>query len=180
MTEENRSDPARLERIERLQVLEDAEAIRNLKARYAALCDSQYDADGIAMLFTEDALWESPGLGRFEGREAIRNFFQRASKIFSFAIHYSLNGHIKVEGDTARARWYLFMPCSVAAGNQAMWRAGIDHEAYARVGGSCWAGRVAVSQPAKDPDYSNKINRVSFLQSDGKPHGVSKVSNLPN
>jgi len=64
MTEENRFDPARVERIERrLQVLEDAEAIRNLKARYAALCDNQYDADGIAMLFTEDALWESPGLG---------------------------------------------------------------------------------------------------------------------
>ena len=61
MAEENRFDPARLERVERrLQVLEDAEAIRNLKARYAALCDSQYDADGIAMLFTEDALWESP------------------------------------------------------------------------------------------------------------------------
>ena len=42
-------DPARLERIERrLRALEDAEAIRNLKARYAALCDKQYDADGIA------------------------------------------------------------------------------------------------------------------------------------
>ena len=77
MAEEKRFDPARLERVERrLQVLEDAEAIRNLKARYAALCDSQYDADGIAMLFTEDALWESPGLGRFEGREAIRKFFR--------------------------------------------------------------------------------------------------------
>ena len=36
----------RLER--RLQALEDAAAIRNLKARYAALCDAQYDADGIA------------------------------------------------------------------------------------------------------------------------------------
>ena len=63
-------DAARIERLERrLQVLEDAEAIRNLKARYAALCDQQYDADRIALLFTEDALWESPGLGRFEGRE---------------------------------------------------------------------------------------------------------------
>ena len=69
MAEDNRFDPARLERMERrLQALEDAEAIRNLKARYAAFCDRQYDADGIAALFTEDALWESPGLGRFEGR----------------------------------------------------------------------------------------------------------------
>src|SRR5216110_3363269 len=75
MAQDNRSDPARLERMEqRLQALEDAEAIRNLKARYAALCDSQYDADGIASLFAEDAVWESPALGRFEGREAIRNF----------------------------------------------------------------------------------------------------------
>jgi hypothetical protein len=49
MAQENRFDPARLERIERrLQLLEDAEAIRNLKARYAALCDNHYDADGEA------------------------------------------------------------------------------------------------------------------------------------
>jgi SnoaL-like domain len=132
MAQDNRFDPARLEQIERrLQVLEDAEAIRNLKARYAALCDNQ---------------WESPALGRFEGRDAIRNFFRGASGIFSFAIHYSLNGHIEVDGDTARARWYLFMPCTVAAGNQATWRAGIDHETYARVAG-IWMFRHKQSEP---------------------------------
>ena len=44
-------DLARLEHLEcRLQALEDAEAIRNLKARYAALCDDSYDADGIQSL----------------------------------------------------------------------------------------------------------------------------------
>jgi ketosteroid isomerase-like protein len=80
MAQDNRSDLAQLEQIERgLRALEDAEAIRNLKARYAALCDKQYDADGIAMLFSEDALSESPGLGRFEGREAIRGFFREVS-----------------------------------------------------------------------------------------------------
>jgi hypothetical protein len=80
MAEDKRFDPARLEQIERrLKALEDAEAIRNLKARYAALCDNQYDADGIASLFTKDAVWESPALGRFEGREAIRSFFQTAA-----------------------------------------------------------------------------------------------------
>jgi uncharacterized protein (TIGR02246 family) len=147
MAQNNAFNPARLERLERrLQALEDAEAIRNLKARYAALCDQQYDADGIAALFTEDALWDSPGLGRFEGREAIRSFFHGASAIFSFAIHYSLNGQIKVEGDTARARWYLFMPCTVAAGNRAMWRASIDHEIYARVGGT-WMFASKLSEP---------------------------------
>jgi SnoaL-like domain len=74
MAQDDRFDLARLERLERrLQALEDAEAIRNLKALYAALCDAQYDADEIAMLFTEDALWESPGLGRFEGARASRS-----------------------------------------------------------------------------------------------------------
>ena len=48
MAQDNRFDPARLEQIERrLRGLEDAEAIRNLKARYAALCDNQYDANGM-------------------------------------------------------------------------------------------------------------------------------------
>ena len=144
----------RIERIERrLQALEDAEAIRNLKAQYAALCDAQYDADGIAALFTEDALWESPALGRFEGREAIRGFFRSASGIFSFAIHYSLNGHIEVDGDSARARWYLFMPCTVAEGNQAVWRAGIDRETYARVDG-VWIFKHKRSEPLMSVPYA--------------------------
>jgi ketosteroid isomerase-like protein len=147
MAQNNFVDPARIDGLERrLQVLEDAEAIRNLKARYAALCDRQYDADGIAALFTEDALWDSPGLGRFEGREAIRNFFRGASQIFSFAIHYSLNGQIEVDGGTARAQWYLFMPCTVAAGNRAMWRASIDHETYTRVGGTWMFSRKRSEQ----------------------------------
>lgn len=91
-----------IERLERrLQGLEDGEAIRNLKARYAARCDQQYDADGTAALFTEYVLWESPGLGRFNGREASRSFFWGASEIFSFAIDYSLNGQIEVHCDTA-------------------------------------------------------------------------------
>lgn len=162
MAEDKSLDPARIERLEqRLQALEDAEAIRNLKARYAALCDRQYDADGIAVLFTEDALWDSPGLGRFEGREAIRAFFRGASSIFSFAIHYSLNGQIEVGGDTARAQWYLFMPCLVAAGNQAMWRASIDHETYARVNG-IWMFASKRSEPLMNVPFETGWAETRF------------------
>ena len=127
---------ASLEALERrVLALEDAEAIRRLKARYAAYCDDGYNPDGIAGLFVEDAVWESEGLGRFVGREAIRDFFQGASEIFTFAIHYGLNSEIEVKGDTAKARWYLFMPCTLGNGNRAIWRAGIDHEEYIRVNG---------------------------------------------
>ena len=83
---------------------EDVNAIRHLKALYAAYCDDQYNSEGLATLFTEDAVWESQGLGRFEGRDAIREFFRGASQLFTFAIHYSLNGHIDVQGDTARTQ----------------------------------------------------------------------------
>jgi len=38
------------------------------------------------------------------------------------------------------------MPCTVAAGNQAMWRASIDHETYARVAG-VWMFRHKRSEP---------------------------------
>ena len=82
--------------------------------------------------------------GQFEGREAIREFFRGASKIFTFAIHYGLNPHIEVTGDTARARWYLFMPCTLGEGNQATWRAGIDDEEYVRVGGE-WKFKSKIS-----------------------------------
>lgn len=147
----------------RLGVLEDAEAIRNLKARYAALCDENYNADGIAALFTEDATWDSPGLGRFEGREAIRNFFRSAGGIFSFAIHYSLNGQIEIDGDIARAQWYLFMPCTLAQTNQAMWRASIDHETYARVQG-VWMFRHKRSEPLMNTPFDEGWAKQRFPQ----------------
>ena len=156
-------DLTRLERMERrLQSLEDAEAIRNLKSRYAALCDDNYDADGIAALFTEDATWDSPGLGRFEGRDAIRGFFRGAAGIFSFAIHYSLNGQIYVDGDTARAQWYLFMPCTVADGNRAMWRASIDHERYQRVDGS-WLFSEKRSEPLMNVPFDEGWAQRRFV-----------------
>ncbi len=146
----------------RLLALEDAEAIRNLKARYAALCDDNYNADGIAELFTEDATWDSPGLGRFTGREAIREFFRGAPEIFSFAIHYSLNGQIHVDGDQARAQWYLFMPCTLRMGDQAMWRAGIDHEEYVRVDGS-WKLRAKRSQPVMNARFEEGWGKTRFV-----------------
>ena len=81
MTAQTNSDlSARLEKLEsRVRTLEDTEAIRNLKARYAELCDDDYNPEGIAALFVEDAVWESGSLGRFEGRGAIRDFFRRGA-----------------------------------------------------------------------------------------------------
>ena len=147
---------------QRVQALEDVNAIRNLKSQYAAYCDDHYNPDGIASLFTENAVWDSQGLGRFEGREAIREFFRGASDIFTFAIHYSLNGQIEVNGDTAQAQWYLFMPCTLGETNRAMWRAGIDRESYVRVNGE-WKFQSKTSAPLFHTPYEEGWAKTPFI-----------------
>ena len=147
---------------DRVQVLEDANEIRNLKAEYAAACDDNYDPDRIAALFVEDATWESEGLGRFEGREAIREFFRGISSHFVFALHYGLNPHIEIDGDNARARWYLFMPCTVGETGQAMWRAGIDDEEYIRVDGK-WMFKSKKSVPIFNTTYEEGWAKQRFV-----------------
>ena len=162
-TEETNLLVTRLEELERqVRALEDANEIRNLKAEYAAACDDNYDPDRIAALFIEDATWESQGLGRFEGREAIREFFRGISSHFVFALHYGLNPSIEVAGDTASARWYLFMPCTVGEGNQAMWRAGIDDEEYVRVDGR-WMYKSKKSAPIFSTTFEEGWAKQRFI-----------------
>jgi len=119
----------------RIQVLEDIDAIKKLKARYTGFCDNGYDPEGIASLFTEDAVWDGGLFGRCEGREAIRKFFRDASKLLPFALHYVMNPIIEVNGTTATGSWYLFQTCTFAEGNQAVWGAARYQEEYVKQNG---------------------------------------------
>ena len=132
---------ATIEELEkRIRVLEDIEGIRLLKARYCAYCDDGYDADGIAGLFTEDAVWDGGIRGKGEGREGrggegIRAFFQRAPQRLPFSVHMVMNPIIDVDGDTGRGTWYLFQPCTFAEGDRAVWGSARYDEEYVRVDG---------------------------------------------
>ena len=92
----------------RLRAIEDIEEIKRLKARYCSYCDDNYDADSIASLFTEDAIWDGGIRGSVEGRDEIRNFFIRASQRLPFTVHMVMNPIIEVDGDRAKGIWYLF------------------------------------------------------------------------
>lgn len=134
MTLEVEMDLADLER--RLRVLEDIEAIKQLKYGYADACDRGYDFDTLADFFTEDAVWDGGTFGRYEGREAIREFFRGVSTDIPFAVHYMMNPIISVDGDKASGRWYLFQTCTFAEGNTPILGAARYDESYQRIAGA--------------------------------------------
>jgi uncharacterized protein (TIGR02246 family) len=116
-------------------VLEDTEAIKVLKRRYCAYCDDNYDLEGLASLFTEDAVWEGGHFGKAEGRDQIRAFFKEAPQKLPFAVHMVLNPIIKVDGDTAQGTWYLLQACTFSDGDRAVWGSARYDEDYVRVDG---------------------------------------------
>ncbi len=119
----------------RFRAIEDIEEIKRLKARYCSYCDDNYDADRIASLFTEDAIWDGGIRGTAEGRDEIRNFFMRASQRLPFAVHMVMNPIIEVDGDRAKGIWYLFQACTYAEGDQAVWGSARYDEEYVRLEG---------------------------------------------
>ena len=116
----------------RILRLEDIESIRQLKARYCFLCDDGYDADGLAELFVEEAVWDGGDLGRAEGRDRIRRFFERSPSALSFAVHMVMNPLIEVDGDEATGVWYLYQAATLVEGSQPLWGSARYDERYRR------------------------------------------------
>ncbi len=97
---------------QRLQVLEDIEAIRRLKAAYCAACDDDHNPDRVTALFAEDAVWEAhPGIGVCRGCGEIHAFMAAmgASGRLRRTAHQVFNPEIDVDGDHASGRWRLLM-----------------------------------------------------------------------
>ena len=119
----------------RIQRLEDIEAIKQLKARYCSLCDEGYDADRLAELFTDDAIWDGGSLGVAVGREKIRKFFENTPAVMPFAVHMVMNPVIEIDGDTATGCWYLFQAATFKPIDSALWGSARYDEEYVRVDG---------------------------------------------
>ena len=123
---------------ERVQALEDALEIANLKATYVNGADGGWtfnprssDPDEIVPLFAEDGAWHSDSQGRAEGREAIRKAWEKFSQAMPFAFHTISNPKIQVDGDTATGEWHLMMRGTDANG-QEFWSAGIYQDEFVR------------------------------------------------
>ena len=134
------------ESVRMLNWLTDVELIKQLKHRYCAYCDDGYDADKLAPLFTEDAVWDGGPIGIHNGREAIRMFFNGSSKRVPFALHMVMNPVIDVEGDRATGSWYLWQPLVYALkeGEQAYWLSARYDDRYRRQADGWKFERVAL------------------------------------
>lgn len=125
----------------RIGRIEDAEAIKRLKARYAQASDSNYDYEHFATLYTEDAVWESNAFGTFHGRAEIRGFMKKVHDegIIKFAHHSMIPQWIDVaeDGQTATGRWYLieFATMPDAEGDRAVIITCIYDDAFRKVDG---------------------------------------------
>lgn len=94
-------------RIDRLNSIQE---ITKLKHVYWHYNDVGLLGDKIAPLFTEDGVWSNKELGHYEGREAIKNFFNGASEALPFCAHVGMNPIIDVDGDKAVAKWRALLP----------------------------------------------------------------------
>jgi hypothetical protein len=120
---------------ERITRIEDREAIKELKARYCAVCDDDHNPDTITTLFVEDGIWEGGEFGKAQGHATIRQLFQTFQKLISFSQHMVMNPIISIEGNQAKATWYFLGPFTFRKHNEAKWIAVRYEDDYVKVNG---------------------------------------------
>ena len=138
---------------QRINRLEDLEAIKQLKARYCEICDADHDPDRITSIFAEDGVWEGRGIGKARGHAEIRKLFEGFQKTISYSQHMVMNPVIEVDGDHAKGTWYFFGTFTFYEGNQAKWQAARYHEDYVKVNGDWKIQHLRVKGPGMSADY---------------------------
>lgn len=88
------------------EVTADEAAIRALTARFTDAVNRRHPAE-LAALFEEEGVWVVPGFGDTTGRQAIAGLLADLLGRFTFLVQMLHSGVVEVDGDKARARWYL-------------------------------------------------------------------------
>lgn len=131
--------------MERLEALESESAIRQVVARYFAICDDlgpNTPFDELGELFTEDATWEGRGryakaFGHYDGREAIVAMIRTycvPSPHFAMTAHFVSSEQIAVDGERGRGQWMMLQTSDYADGT-ADFRSACLSMVFSRTGG---------------------------------------------
>lgn len=94
---------------ERVQRLEDAEAIERLMSRYGECVDNNYDLVGMEAILTPDLHWESNAFGSYRDRAEYLEGQRQIAKGVEWAFHSMAPVRVDVEGDRATGTFYLLM-----------------------------------------------------------------------
>src|SRR5579875_1883053 len=86
---------------QRLQRIEDEQAVRDLIAQYAFSYDSA-DVDGVMALFTDDAVLVN-ARGTFSGRQAIDDNYRWVNAQRTAGFHFITNSIVRVDDDGRQA-----------------------------------------------------------------------------
>ena len=158
---------------ERLQRLEDIEAIQQLIARYARAVDHNGDPALVAPLFTEDAVWHCEGIGHWETRAGIvREIRPNCTTFMPWAMHYMTQPDIEVGADglSAASRHYLWELGKVTTEGgkpegggptEDTWIGGWYDSRYRKEGGTWKFARIDLTlklfSPAARPAWETRI-----------------------
>ncbi|MDF1817064.1 MAG: nuclear transport factor 2 family protein [Immundisolibacteraceae bacterium] len=96
---------------QKVQRLLDIEEVKNLIATYARGADRQNDPEIMAPLFSEDAVWECEGFGRYQGRAAIAaGLAETGQRDITWTLHYMISPTVQINDDatTGNGHYYLW------------------------------------------------------------------------
>lgn len=122
---------------ERVQAIEDRDAIAKLQAQYVNCNDGGWSGPthqspkAVANMFTADGIWEGPfNIVRAQGGSAIEELFVQF-QVIPFIVHYLMNPIIDVDGDRARGEWHALVT-TTTPDRQAFWTFGKYVNEYLR------------------------------------------------
>lgn len=137
-----------------LQRLNDLEAIRALRHRYAYLAnviDGQLgDARAFGALFSDDGEMDL-GMGLAKGPDEIAAMLQGAAVDWQCAMHYMLNPLIELRGDEAEGQVSGLFAFTTQARPQPVWLSNLYEDRYVRVDGGWKFRSVRVRTTFVDP-----------------------------
>ena len=126
----------------RIKTLEDIEAIRILKGKFAYYADTK-NWQAFMNYVVDDAVWAFGSFGHYEGKEEILRFTRDIIfEKYSYMLHHFYDVTIEVKGDTATGIWYFLVPATNAKEGRAEWLGGMYQEMYVKVDGEWKFKRV--------------------------------------
>jgi hypothetical protein len=155
---------------QRVQALEDRNAIADLQARYVNYNDGGWSGPthqsprAVADLFIADGVWEGPmNAVRAEGAVAIEELFTQF-QVIPFIVHFVMNPLIEIDGDEARAEWHAIVT-TTTPDRQALLTLGRYHNTYVRTPAG-WRYRTMSFEAAAVSTYEKGWAVEQFIGQD--------------